>query len=352
MKVPKARKLPSGTWFIQLRLGGESISVTASTEKECTKKAQYTKAEYLAGRREKRGELQKLPTLREACHAYIDSRILSPSTELGYLKVVKNRFRSLMDRSLSDITDSEYQAAAKAESQLCSAKTLKNAWFFVATVLRSNRITPPEISLPQVVPHETPFLDSEQIQTFRQAIRGNKYEIPMLLALHSLRRSEILALQWENIDLAKRCIYIRGAAVVDKNNQLVYKKENKNESSNRTVPILIPELYDLLSANQQQPSGSVVTCGADTIRRNVNAVCLENQLPLVGTHGLRHSFASLAYHLNVPEKITMEIGGWNDDQTMKKIYTHIARSDMQRYTEQFSAFFDSASPTANDSPAE
>lgn len=342
LKVPKARKLPSGTWFIQLRLGGESISVTASTEKECTKKAQYLKAEYLAGKREKSAEPKKLPTLREACHAYIDSRILSPSTELGYLKVTKNRFQTLMDCSLSDISDSDYQVAVKTESQLCSAKTLKNSWFFVATVLRSNKITPPEISLPQVVPHATPFLDAEQIQTFRQAIRGNKYEVPMLLALHSLRRSEILALRWENIDLSRRCIYIRGAAVMDKNNQLVHKKENKNESSNRTVPILIPELYDLLCANQRS-SGLVVSCGADTIRRNVNAVCLENNLPLVGTHGLRHSFASLAYHLNVPEKITMEIGGWNDDQTMKKIYTHIARSDMKRYENQFAAFFSSAS---------
>ena len=32
MNVPKARKLPSGNWFIQLRLGGESISITAATE--------------------------------------------------------------------------------------------------------------------------------------------------------------------------------------------------------------------------------------------------------------------------------------------------------------------------------
>ena len=51
MKVPKARKLSSGKWFIQLRLGGESIPVTAGTEKECTRQAQAVKAEYLVGKR-------------------------------------------------------------------------------------------------------------------------------------------------------------------------------------------------------------------------------------------------------------------------------------------------------------
>ena len=32
MKVPAPRKLPSGSWFIQLRLGGESIPVTAAAK--------------------------------------------------------------------------------------------------------------------------------------------------------------------------------------------------------------------------------------------------------------------------------------------------------------------------------
>ena len=66
---------------------------------------------------------------------------------------------------------------------------------------------------------------------------------------------------------------------------------------------------------------------------------LFRSLPMVGTHGLRHSFASLAYYLEVPEKVTMEIGGWADDQTMRRIYTHIAQADVKRYEQAFSGFF-------------
>ena len=47
MKVPEPRKLKSGTWFIQMRLGGESIPVSAPTRTECIKQAEKIKADHL-----------------------------------------------------------------------------------------------------------------------------------------------------------------------------------------------------------------------------------------------------------------------------------------------------------------
>lgn len=58
MNVPKARKLASGTWFIQLRLGGESIPVSAATERAVTREALRIKAEYRAGMREQKSRLK------------------------------------------------------------------------------------------------------------------------------------------------------------------------------------------------------------------------------------------------------------------------------------------------------
>ena len=83
----------------------------------------------------------------------------------------------------------------------------------------------------------------------------------------------------------------------------------------------------------------LIECNANTIWNKINSICEKNGFPNVGIHGLRHSFVSLAYHLGVPEKIVMEIGGWADYQTMRNIYTHIARSDVSKYAEQFSGFF-------------
>lgn len=38
----------------------------------------------------------------------------------------------------------------------------------------------------------------------------------------------------------------------------------------------------------------------------------------------------------------MEIGGWSDDKIMRKIYTHIAQSDVERYEKEFAGFFHSS----------
>lgn len=44
VKVPTARKLPSGNWFVQLRLDGKSISITKPTEKEAIAEAMAIKS--------------------------------------------------------------------------------------------------------------------------------------------------------------------------------------------------------------------------------------------------------------------------------------------------------------------
>lgn len=345
MKVPKARKLSSGNWFIQLRLGGESIPVTARTEKECTRQAQYLKAEYKAGKRqappERPAESPKAPTVKEAIDAYIKKRdaVLSPVTIRGYRNIQKSRFHSVMDREITSISGQEWQAICNEEAKLCSPKTLKNAWGFLVSVISESTDTqPPKIKLPQVVVRERPFLEPEQIRPFIDAVHGTDIEIPALLALSSLRRSEIMALRWENIDLDRKIIKVRGATVPDEHHKLTQKKENKNASSARNVPIMIDDLQAALSMAKQD-SGLIISHDANTVCRNINKICHANGLPSVGIHGLRHSFVSLAYHLGVPEKIVMEIGGWADYQTMRNIYTHIAKSDVSRYTDQFSGFF-------------
>ena len=101
---------------------------------------------------------------------------------------------------------------------------------------------------------------------------------------------------------------------------------------------MIPRLKDLL-ASAPRDSEFVVTCNPNTIWAQVNRICEANYLPKIGTHGLRHSFCSLAYHLGVSEKVAMKIGGWADYQTMRKIYTHVADSDIAASVKSISDFF-------------
>lgn len=338
MKVPTPKKMSSGNWYINLRLGGESISVTEPTEKACIRAAQLIKAEYLAGKRIEKSNPKKT-TLSQAIDNYIASRenVLSPSTIRGYRLIQKHRFSDIMNLPVSSITSAIAQRSINAARSEFSAKTITNSWRFIQTVLTKETGSTFQVSLPQIIKEPHAFLTDSQIRIFTEAVKGTRYEIPALLALCSLRRSELLALTWDDVDLSNAVAHVRSSVVLDEHNTHVKKRETKNASSRRTVP-LMPQLVSALSAVADK-SGPVVTISGNTLYLGVNRICKENGLPEVGVHGLRHSFASLAYSLGLPEKITMEIGGWSDDATMKKIYTHLAQNDLHKAANKILDFY-------------
>ena len=80
-----------------------------------------------------------------------------------------------------------------------------------------------------------------------------------------------------------------------------------------------------------------------TLRSAVERTCARAGVKRVTVHQLRHSFASLSAHLRIPAEISMEIGGWSNDKTMNEIYTHITRSDIERYKNEMWNFYNDTS---------
>lgn len=331
IKIPTPRKRGQ-KWYVDLRR--EGVTVIEDTEAEAKAKAVAIRAGFV--------DVKKRPsaiTLEKAIDNYIDvrSNVLSPSTLVGYKSVKKNRFKGVMQRPVADVKD--WQGVINAEAAICSPKTVKNAWGLIRPAIEAAGMDLPKVKLPQLVPKEPVFLTPEQISVFVAAVKGTPVEIPALLGLHSLRRSEIAALDWANIDLCKRIIKVSGAVVPGENWTLVEKPTNKNSASTRAVPIMIPELYEALKAVPDK-TGKVVTCYISTIYDWVNKACNENNLPRLGVHGLRHSFASLAYHVRMSEQAAMQIGGWSDYATMRKIYTHLSTQDINAAANSMSEFYD------------
>lgn len=338
MKTPKATQLPSGMWYCRVRVDGKDISITRSSEKVAIAEAMAIKAGVINERK-----TQTRPTLSTALHRYIDARdgLISESTIRGYMTIRDHRFEQLQGLDLGKITTAQWQAEIKREAKKLSPKTIANSWALIAAVLRENELAIPRVVLPAAVVNEHDYLLPSQIPVFLDAIHGQKVELPALLGLHSLRRSEILKVTWKDIDFQQQMIHVHGAAVFDKNQKLVYKATNKNETSYRSIPIMIPRLAEIL-AELPQSREHLVNCNPNTIWSQVNRVCRSADLPEIGTHGLRHSFASLAYSLGVSEEATMRMGGWKDIQTMRKIYTHISKVDLAAAAKRMSEFYQNA----------
>lgn len=337
MQIPKPTKTASG-YRIQLRLGGQSVVVKAEDKRSCVKKAEQIKANWqidrqaiVAPSRDRIGDMMD---------GYIAAKesTLSPLTVRGYKTISEYRWRSVALRRAADISPQEWQRVVSREAKLCSPKTLKNAWGFLCSAARFYGHVLPPVKLPMLEPKQRDYLTPDQIPTFVQTVAPTRFAVPLLLALSSLRISEIDALRWEDIPENPASVTTSGAVVLNKDNKYHRKATGKNAASSRTVPLMIPELKAAIERDRKA-SGPLMPCSQNTLRANCKKLCEQAGLPPVSVHGLRHSFASLCYHLRVPERIVMEIGGWSNERTVHDIYTHIAQSDVAHYGTLLSDFF-------------
>lgn len=319
--VPEPKQLPSGAWRIQLRREGESV--TADTYEACRAEAVKVRRKWLQYQ-EDHPQPEKFLSLGDAIDAYISSKdnILSPSTIRSYKKYRKYRLQPCMSWNIYD-PDNKWQSAVNNEAKDVSAKTVFNAWHLCTAAMNANGVSAPAVSLPRKIKADRKWLDYDQINVFLKAVHGKPCELGALLALHSLRLSELLAITPADVLLDKKLLLVRGSRVLNSDGELVYKELNKTDSSRREVPIVIPRLSDLLKQVDQQ-ADFICDMHRKKLYDQINSVCRKAGLPEVGVHGLRHSFASLAYHLGWKELSTMQVGGWSNSQVVHEIYTHNA----------------------------
>lgn len=316
MKVPEPRKLPSGNWFIQLRLGGESIPITDEDRDVCIAKAMGIKSGLIKERSK-----PKDITVGQAIDAYIKERenILSPCTIRSYKHIRKFRFQGIIDTKTSALTRAKIQNAINVDAAEVKPKTLKNAVGLIKAAI-TDYITCDisRLTMPAKEPREITIYDSDNLKKLFKAVENDPIELAILLAAClGLRRSEILGLKTEDFNKDNNTVTIHCARVPDAENNLV-EKTTKTVKSTRTLPCpefimdKIPESEGFLYPDFKQ----------NYIAARLERICKRNELPHITLHGLRHTNASIMLALNIPDKYAMERGGWSSNQTMKNIYQH------------------------------
>ena len=348
-KLPRITQLKSGAFNCQIMYNGKRLSITERDYADCVSRVMDIMAKRAATHGSPQHQNRKTQelTLRQAIDIYIESRtnVLSPSTIRGYRSMQEHRFQNAIDMRIGD-TLGLWQMFINDESKNASAKTVKNAWGLIRRVLAINKFEVPEVNLPQVVSNEHEFLQPEEVLTFIGAIKDTQFEFVFLLGLHGLRCSEIFALDVEkNIDnnfIRVRGAVVRGTGKNGNKTEYVKKDTNKNGASRRDVPVLIPRLTELVKKAKKKTNdlqNTLIPPHPDVARKHLRRICKENDIPYVGLHGLRHSFASLCHHLKISEKETMRMGGWSDPTVMHRIYTHIANADKTASTDKLKNFF-------------
>lgn len=340
MKIPKARQVSSGRWFVRLRIDGRTINITEDTEAAAEARAAMIKS----GLQEDRRDPGRLTTVDGCLTRYIEMNrgVLSPSTLRGYEQIRLHRFPELMPRRVSLVRRQDVQRAVSREAGRCSAKTLKNAYALLVKAVRE--LTGEDWSgchLPQVVKPEKRYLEEEEVFRLIAAAKGDLAEIPIVMAAWlGMRRSEIFGLRWRDVDYARKTITIRQTAL-EGDGGVVIRNGAKNLSSQRTLSC--PEyIFELLAGIPLPPKHERI-CGflhPNTARKHVHELCRKAGIPDTSLHGLRHTNAALMLREGIPEKYAMERGGWATDATMKDVYAYTFASTKKESDRRMDLLFE------------
>lgn len=345
MKLPEPKQLPSGKWRIQVLSGGKRLGQTFDSPEE----ARY----WAAGIKTKSIE-EDIPrrevTVKKAFAEYISSRsnVLSPSTIKSYENIQNNYFKSLMPKKAVTIRRADVQREINVLASDKSNKTIKNAIALLLSVLSDyTEIDSRKLTYPANPKKEHAFLEAPDIAKLMDVCRGDRIEVPILLALLlGLRRSEICALEWEDIDFDNKTISITKALVPNSENKYVLKHTTKTEGSARKLemPDYLISRLEAVQAASNKKSGRIVTMNPNDIYNHFKVLCDRHGIPFVGIHGLRHTNASVMLSIGITAKLAMARGGWSNEKTMQNIYQHLFSKDKQSADAKMNEYFAALAP--------
>lgn len=169
----------------------------------------------------------------------------------------------------------------------------------------------------------TPWLtidQARQLLTTSAEAKDPFYIAWLLMMCCGLRRGEMLALRWSDIDEARQELHIVRQKIDIEGQTLITRP--KSAHSVRDIPLA----DDLLSVLRLQPRphddilhGVTRKMFADALERALHRA----DLPRVTLHGLRHTMASVAAEDGVQVKILQSLMGHAHYQTTADIYAHV-----------------------------
>ena len=213
------------------------------------------------------------------------------------------------------------------------------------------------VDLPRIVKPKRQALTAEQVRQLFHVAQGWWLESLLILAVTSgMRRGELLALHWEDIDFTKKYIDVRRAIIyIPKKGYL--ESETKTTQSERRVVLTDFAVQALLAHRVQQKrkmletghkwsSCQLVFCDEtggyvrfSTLVYQFAALLKAADLPKICFHELRHTVATLLEDLDVSISVRQEILGHATPAQTLGTYTHVRPEKQREAIEKLNRLF-------------
>jgi len=307
-------------------------------------------------------------TVRQAVDDWLVGQRIRPKTLSAYITSLRPLVDHLGDKPVQQVTKSDIEAVVQAlrdgtsrmgtwhapEKLKKSAKQVRAPWspasinpmlararsIFDDLMAQGIVVRNPAALVKSLPTEKTEMrtLDADQVTRLLAATAGDAFGIAWQLAVYGLRRGEILALDWESVDLDAGTIAISAARLAVSGGSVT--GATKTKTSTRTLP-MPDDLARGLKAERKRQREAKLALGSkwqntglvvvdefgaaphpDTLTKAWKTALSGAGLPHVRLHDARHSCATLMHLRGVPVVVIAAWLGHQDAGFTLRTYAH------------------------------
>lgn len=227
-------------------------------------------------------------------------------------------------------------------------------------------------AIPKTQKRQQAILSDEDVRDLVSASKDHPFRTPILLALYGgLRREEVAALRWQDIDFPRRTVTIRQAIALTSQGREILK-DTKNTTSARTISMprfVLDEVAQLPRTNERvctAPGGAPYRLGsysqavrrliqrinneraaanakaqadANEKKRRLSPDALKSPMPNATYHDLRHTHAAMLIRMGVQPKVIQERLGHASIKMTMDLYGYLMPGLQQSVADALDAEF-------------
>jgi integrase len=213
------------------------------------------------------------------------------------------------------------------------------------------------VSLPHVERYDAQILTTDQAVKLLEVARGSRIEAMILIALTTgMRRGELLALHWDDVDFEKGMVYVR--RTTSWITGYGYKESEPKTKAGRRKIVLAKVALEALKEHRVHQSearskasdkwceNGIIFCSVyggffnpAKVLEIFKQLLKDAGLPHMRFHDLRHSAATILLVAGVHPKVVQERLGHSTIAMTMDVYSHVLPSMQQEAAEKIDDMF-------------
>lgn len=276
-------------------------------------------------------------TLEKLLELWLEQKkYLSPNTIAGYNSAIKNHLYKLLDAKITDLNPIILQQFFNnLDLSPRSKKSVYNVLHCALDYACNLQMIPSNptayLSLPKLARPDTKSLSIDEIKKLFIALETFPYKYQILVLFHTaLRRAELCALRWSDIDYENKTLNINRALVLS-NGKHILKTPKNGKTRQQAMSEGLIVIFRKLET-QKENEWVFPNAKGDPLSPNTLYDAYQGLTRKIGIssklHIIRHSVITILAQHDVSSKVISEIGGHGVVVSMER-YTHLGVEDQR-----------------------